>query len=290
MRPAVHADDHLAVALLGELHEAHAHAGGVVEVDFDVVPRPSPSAASVERRREGSGEDDESAMPRSSVLLERKRFGMPTFPFRFPAAVLPRAPLSPGADRDVTGSFHFPIRSPWGEPPGSGTRWTAASRHVPRVGQAASPTLREELVTIRHTPARFSRLRSWHEHEDGEGAKADHGGHSMGPRESDRGAARPPARRRSPLRDHRPAARRSEGRTSSALPTHPAARRRGPVTLRGRDLERLRTELGSRPRLAEAGPRRRSRLGTKTSRCSSGGCIRRIDRLQVGRIARARRG
>jgi len=28
--------------------------------------------------------------------------------------------------------------------------------------------------------------------------------------------------------------------------------RRGPVTLRGRDLERLRTELGSRPRLAEA--------------------------------------
>ena len=28
--------------------------------------------------------------------------------------------------------------------------------------------------------------------------------------------------------------------------------RRGPVTLRGRDLERLRAELGSRPRLAEA--------------------------------------
>ena len=28
--------------------------------------------------------------------------------------------------------------------------------------------------------------------------------------------------------------------------------RRGPVTLRGRDLERLREELGSRPRLAEA--------------------------------------
>jgi hypothetical protein len=28
--------------------------------------------------------------------------------------------------------------------------------------------------------------------------------------------------------------------------------RRGPVTLRGRDLERLRTELGSRPRLAQA--------------------------------------
>ncbi len=28
--------------------------------------------------------------------------------------------------------------------------------------------------------------------------------------------------------------------------------RRGPVTLRGRDLERLRSELGSRPRLAEA--------------------------------------
>jgi hypothetical protein len=28
--------------------------------------------------------------------------------------------------------------------------------------------------------------------------------------------------------------------------------RRGPVTLRGRDLERLRTELGSRPRLAKA--------------------------------------
>ena len=28
--------------------------------------------------------------------------------------------------------------------------------------------------------------------------------------------------------------------------------RRGPVTLRGRDLERLLTELGSRPRLAEA--------------------------------------
>ena len=28
--------------------------------------------------------------------------------------------------------------------------------------------------------------------------------------------------------------------------------RRGPVTLRGRDLERLRTQLGSRPRLAEA--------------------------------------
>ncbi|MGH3040508.1 MAG: hypothetical protein ACRDNG_01985 [Gaiellaceae bacterium] len=28
--------------------------------------------------------------------------------------------------------------------------------------------------------------------------------------------------------------------------------RRGPVTLRGRDLERLRSELGARPRLAEA--------------------------------------
>lgn len=28
--------------------------------------------------------------------------------------------------------------------------------------------------------------------------------------------------------------------------------RRGPVTLRGRDLERLRTELGSHPRLADA--------------------------------------
>ncbi len=28
--------------------------------------------------------------------------------------------------------------------------------------------------------------------------------------------------------------------------------RRGPVTLRGRDLERLRSELGSHPRLAEA--------------------------------------
>lgn len=28
--------------------------------------------------------------------------------------------------------------------------------------------------------------------------------------------------------------------------------RRGPVTLRGRDLERLRADLGSRPRLAEA--------------------------------------
>jgi hypothetical protein len=28
--------------------------------------------------------------------------------------------------------------------------------------------------------------------------------------------------------------------------------RRGPVTLRGRDLDRLRSELGSRPRLAEA--------------------------------------
>jgi hypothetical protein len=28
--------------------------------------------------------------------------------------------------------------------------------------------------------------------------------------------------------------------------------RRGPVTLRGRDLDRLRAELGSRPRLAEA--------------------------------------
>jgi hypothetical protein len=28
--------------------------------------------------------------------------------------------------------------------------------------------------------------------------------------------------------------------------------RRGPVTLRGRDLERLRTELGARPRMADA--------------------------------------